>query len=130
MTYLGIDYGMKKVGLAISEGQIASPLKVLSIKNLEDGLNQIDLVINQEKVDRVVIGVPEGETGKMIKKFVQALDKKYAQQPVEVIAVDETLSSYDAKRFMIKLNIPRNKRSQEDAYSAVLILQNFLNSLN
>jgi putative holliday junction resolvase len=130
MRYLGVDYGLKKVGLAISEGQIASPLEVLAIKSLQDGILKISQVIEREQVDRVVIGVPEGYTGEMVKKFVQELEKKYTQDPIEVIKVDETLSSYDAKRFMIDLNIPKNKRKQEDAYSAVIILQNFLNSLN
>lgn len=130
MKYLGVDYGMRKIGLAVSEGQIASVLKVIKITGLQDGLQQLEKAIRDEQIERVVIGVPEGKTGQMVEKFVQALTKKYAQQPVEIIPVDETLSSHDAKQFMIQLNIGRNKRRQEDAYSAVLILQNFLNSLN
>lgn len=130
MRYLGVDYGLKKVGLAISEGQIASPLKVLDVRGLVDALNKVIHVINKEQANRIVIGVPEsGEARSAVKKFISKLKLELAERPISVIEVDETLSSRVAKGLMVDLNISLKKRQKEDAYSAALILQNFLDSL-
>lgn len=125
MRYLGIDYGLRKIGLAISEGQIASIFDVIEIKGLDDALLKIKQIIKEEEIDRVVIGISEGKSGEAAKRFANLLKKE-----IEVIEVDETLTSQDAKAMMIKLNVGREKRKKEDAYSAALILQNFLDTLS
>ena len=131
MKYLGIDYGLRKVGLSISEGQIASPLRVVEVSGLKDALNKIKQAVVGEKIDRVVIGVPEsGEIKKAIKNFIQEFKKEIEEKQVEIIETEETLSSHEAKEFMIELNLSQKAREKEDAYSAVLILQRFLNSLS
>lgn len=130
MKYLGIDYGKSKVGLSTSEGQIASPYKVLMIKSLEDAISQIKKVIEIEEINRVVVGIPEGATGKMVKRFTGVLKRELSENRVEVIETDETLSSVDARKMMIDLNISKKERKKEDAYSAMLILQRFLNTLS
>ena len=68
MRYLGVDYGLKKAGLAISEGQVASPLKVLDISSLKDAVSKITQVINKEEINRVVIGVPDSGRLKILLK--------------------------------------------------------------
>lgn len=130
MRYLGIDYGLKKVGLALSEGQIASPLKVVDINSLNDALSKITSVISKEEIDRVVIGVPEsGEAKSAVKKFITSLKDKLRDTQISVIEADETLSSSSAKELMIDLNLGQEARKKEDAYSATIILQNFLDSV-
>ena len=130
MRYLGIDYGLKKVGLAMSEGQIASPLKVLDTSSLKDALNKISHIIEKEEIDRVVIGVPDsGQAKNIVKKFISELKTSLKNDAVSVIEVDETLSSSNAKDLMIDLNMSQESRKKEDAYSASLILQNFLDSI-
>lgn len=130
MRYLGVDYGLKKVGLAMSEGQIASPLKVLDTSSLKDALNKISHIIQKEEIDRVVIGVPEsGQAKNIVKKFITELKSSLKNDTVSVIEVDETLSSSNAKDLMIDLNMSKESRKKEDAYSASLILQNFLDSI-
>lgn len=129
MKYLGVDYGKKKMGLSVSEGQVASPLSVIKITGLNDGAEKISQVIQREEVDLVVVGVAEsGEARKISKKLVAELKKRH--EIVQVMEFEETLSSFEARELMLELNIPKKKRQDEDAYSAVLILQNFLNSLN
>lgn len=130
MRYLGVDYGLKKVGLSISEGQIASPLKVLEINSLADAVNKILQVIKQEEINRVVVGVPEsGEARSAVKKFISKLKADLKEKHVSVIEADETLSSSAAKDLMIDLDLSKQSRKKEDAYSAALILQNFLDSI-
>lgn len=126
MIFLGIDYGKKKVGLAISEGQFATPLKILEVSSLEDALSKVMHIISEEGVEQVVIGMPEsGEARKMAKRFAVRLHKD-----IPVTEFDETLTSVDAKRVMLDLNVGKKKRQREDAYSASIILQEFLNTLN
>lgn len=131
MRYLGVDYGLRKIGLAISEGQIASPLRVLKISGLSDAISKILQVINKEEIERVVIGVPDsGESKKAVKKFITKLKTDLKDRPVSVIETDETLSSSSAKELMIDLGLGEKQRQKEDAYSAVIILQNFLDSIS
>lgn len=125
MSYLGVDYGLKKIGLAISEGQLASIYQVLEIDGLEDALEKVKRIIDKEKIDRVVIGKPEGKMGENVDKFIKLLKKD-----IVVIETEETLSSINAKKLMIDLHISKKERQKEDAYAAALILQNFLDSLN
>ncbi len=130
MRYLGIDYGLKKIGLALSEGQIASPLKVIEISGLADAVNKILSVIQKEEIGRVIIGVAEsGESRSAVKKFIAKLKTDLGEKQVSVIEVDETLSSSSAKDMMIDLGMSEKSRKKEDAYSAVIILQNFLDSV-
>jgi len=130
MRYLGIDYGLKKVGLAISEGQISSPLKVLEINSLTDGLNKVSHVIKQEQIDRVVVGVPDsGQAKNAVKKFLSQLKSNFKDSQVSIIEADETLSSSSAKDLMIDLDLSQEARKKEDAYSASIILQNFIDSI-
>jgi RNase H-fold protein (predicted Holliday junction resolvase) len=78
----------------------------------------------------VVIGVSDGKMGKITKNFVRELKNRYQDQPVEIIEADETLSSKDAQRLMITLGVSQKERKEEDAYSAMLILQQFLDTLS
>lgn len=121
MRYLGIDFGLKRLGLATSEGSIASPYKVLEVKGLKDAVLKVEQVI-KEGFDQVVVGLPEGKMGQTVKGFIRQLKK----DGIDVIEVSETLSTQNAIRQMIKLNIPKEKRRENDAYSAAIILQEYL----
>ena len=130
MRYLGVDYGLKKVGLAISEGQIASPLKVLDISSLNDAISKITSIIKKQEIERVIVGVPEsGEAKSAVRKFISKLKTNLETKNVSIIEADETLSSAGAKDLMIDLGLSKSAREKEDAYSAVIILQNFLDSI-
>lgn len=120
MKYLGVDFGLKRVGLAQSEGSLASPLKVIEGKGFDDLLEKI----KKEAMgfDKVVIGLPDGRMGKLVKKAI----KKLRESSIEVVEADETLSTQNATRQMIELNIPKRKRKINDAYAAAGILQNYL----
>ena len=122
MVYLGIDYGLKKIGLAVSEGLTASPLKIIQVSSLEDAVSKVKRAINQEKADALVVGIPEsGKSREIVKKFIGEICK-YAT----VIEFEETLSSVDARKTMITLGKGKKQRKKEDAYAATIILQNYL----
>jgi len=120
VKYLSVDFGLKRVGLAVSEGELASPLKVIEGTSFIDLLEKIK--IEAIGFDKVVIGMPEGKIGKLVKKAI----KKLRESGIDIIEADETLSTQNATREMIELNIPKKKRRINDAYSASIILQNYL----
>jgi len=122
MIYLGIDWGLKRVGLSISEGLIASPLVSLNISGLEDGVNKVMELVKKEGIDVIVIGKPEGEMGRRVDQTVKALTKAGGS----VVLADETLSTQNAKKEMIKLGLGKKARQDDNAVAAAIILQNFL----
>ncbi|MBI4039729.1 Holliday junction resolvase RuvX [Candidatus Daviesbacteria bacterium] len=127
MRYLGVDWGEKKIGLAISEGELASPLKVVQVAGLDDAVAKVVRVVKGEQIDWVVVGLPEGSSGTQATKFIKKLE---AQTEVMVAVAEETLSSQDALRDMIEMGVGKGRRGQEDAYAAAIILQDFLDSQN
>lgn len=123
MRYLGIDYGKKKIGLAISEGLTASPLKVLTVSGLSESLDKVRLEITKQQIDKVVIGIPEsGEALKIVQEFIKKMKVE-----IEIIEVPETLTSFNSREMMSLQHLTRKKRQQDDAYAASLILQGYLN---
>lgn len=123
MRYLGIDFGLRRIGLATSEyGELASPWQVLEVSSFKNALEKIKQVTAQNKFDKVVVGLPEGSIGKTVSGFIKALKKL----GLNVEEADETLSSKIAMARMIELKIPKNKRRVNDATAAAIILQNYL----
>ena len=127
---LCIDYGDKRVGLAISDinWKIASPLIVLDSNGIYDRL--LKIIIEQE-VEVIIVGAPlalnGGTTGKQlekVKKFTENLDKK-VEKPI--IMWDERLSTYGADRLLTNACITQSKRkSYIDKIAASFILEGFL----
>lgn len=122
MRYLGIDFGLKRVGLATSYGNLASAWKVIT----GAGFNDLVKKIEEEALafDKIVVGLPEGKMEKVVKKLTKSL----RASAIDVVEADETLSSQKATIQMIQLNISKKKRKANDAYSAAIILQNYLDS--
>lgn len=124
MKYLGVDWGMTKIGLAVSEGEIASPLGVATLQknSLGKAVAKIVAIAKKEVVDRIVIGKPEGEMGQVVEKAVNALQK----QGLNVVLADETLSTQNAKSKMLELGFGRKARKEDNAMAAAIILQRYL----
>jgi putative Holliday junction resolvase len=140
MTVLGIDYGKKRVGLAITDklNMIASPLK--TIENDDRMFRQISEVVAENEVDTVVVGLPLnmngslGPAGELIQEFVEELRGKLAEAAGEaegpaVETIDERLTSVQAERSMLRADYSRAKRKQKvDAMAAQILLQSYLDS--
>lgn len=128
MKYLGIDYGKSKFGTAFSEGELASPGEVIKISGLTDGIQKIEKIISDNNVEIVVIGIPEsGEARNVTEKFIHEL-KHDMLENIQVIEVEETLSTQIAKGSMLVLGISKKNRQKEDAYAAAEILQEYLDN--
>ncbi len=125
MRYLGIDFGLKRIGLATSEGDLAAPFKIINVKGFKDAVAKIIQIAENENFDKLIIGLSEGKMGETISGFVNQLKK----QGLDVQTSDETLSTYQAKLQMIESNIPKNKRRENDDTAAAIILQNYLDNI-
>src|SRR3990172_12233469 len=120
MHILAIDYGRRKIGLAIgdTETKLAEPLSVIRYEKKEDVLTEIREVVEVGEVDKVVMGISEGKMAKEIKEFSKKLEKKIE---TPIVFQDETLTTHDAQELSIEAGIKRRKRKgMEDAYSAAL----------
>lgn len=119
MKILGIDWGKRSVGLAVSEGILASPLRSLSISSLKDGVQQVQKVIKEEGIEQLVIGIPEsGEA----KKMAESAYLEFKKLDLDIVASDETLSTQKAGEYMKNYNI----KGDDHKMAAALILQEYL----
>ncbi len=124
MQILGIDYGRRKIGIALGDGRLVEGLTVVRYEDEKKALEKIIKIIKKEKVNEIVVGVSEGQIGEESRKFGEKLGEK-VNLPVHF--QDETLTTRDAQALSITAGIKRKKRrALEDAYSAALILQNYL----
>lgn len=121
---LGIDYGDKRVGLALAEqGSIAVPFKV--IENNADLMSTLQEIVGQEDIVIIVVGLPHSLSGqpndrlKITEQFIEEL-KKNVQ--VEIATVDEQLTSKLFEKMGVNKDI--------DKYAAQAILDTYLEQQN
>lgn len=129
---LGIDYGEKRVGVAISDptGTIASALDTILFKSKEDLFQQLKKRIALEDIAGVVVGMPFGMKGqvtaqtKTVQKFISELR---SQLSVSVNSADERLSSVEAGRVLREQGYqPSRNKAMVDSTAAAIILQSYL----
>ncbi len=134
MRILGIDYGTKRLGLALSdEGEIlASPLPVRVRTTLAGDVKFLASFVREKEVGRIVLGLPlnmDGSYGEMARAVQGFADELERGCNVPVILFDERLTTSEAERVLVQADISRKKRkSLRDGLAAVLILQGYLDS--
>ncbi len=124
MKYLGLDWGMKRIGMAISDGQLASSFGTFEVQNLQQAITKVTEIVHKENIDQVVIGLPEGEMG----KNVQRAAGKLTASNIHVELADETLSSKNALQTMITMGASKKARKEDHAMAAMLLLQDYLDT--
>ena len=128
---LSIDYGTSRVGFAVSDPLhiIATPLKTIKNKSIQDLLKQIGLIVKEYDIKSIVVGLPLGLNGKETKqtKTVKLFSETLGKNNYKVIFEDERLTTVLAKKEIIKQKIStgRNK-SLIDQVSAAFILRSYL----
>ncbi len=133
ITYLSIDYGTKRIGLAVGDDQtcVAAPLKMLEATgNVTDDARGVLRVAQEYDVQAFVVGLPlnmddsEGPQAKATRAFGDVLAVS-ADYPVHFF--DERLSSVEARELMQPAELSRKKRKKRvDSIAAQVILQGFL----
>lgn len=122
---LGIDLGQKTTGLAISAGELASPLTTITHKSTQEAVEKITRICQEESIDKIVLGYVEGKIKSYFESFAKKLKAKNPQ--IEVILQDETLTSRQALQTMINIDMPKLKRQKkEHELAACIILESYL----
>ena len=132
MRTLGIDYGQKRIGLAITDELtfMAHPLKVISSSN---GISEIKKILKEyENIQKIVVGLPVNLKGKVAFKAKQVMEwvKKLKEEvEIPVVTWDERFSTKEAEDFLIELDTSRKKRKKViDKLAARAILQDFIDA--
>jgi len=125
MKYLGIDFGLKNIGLSFAEGPLAEPFVQKKYKNFNKLLTYLVKICQKEKIDIIIIGLPEGNLKNNVKKLGSNL-KSFTNLPI--FYQDETLTTKEAQQKMIQANISQKKRRQDHRAAATLILQDYLDT--
>ena len=124
-----IDYGLKRIGLAISDDRKTMALPLASVKG---GLASVvaALLPRKKELEAVVIGLPilmngqKGEMAAAVEKFAKALEASLA---IPVLLFDERLSSRHAEASLREIPLNRKERSEKiDSVAAALLLQSYL----
>jgi len=130
MRYLAIDYGDKRTGLAICdvEETIVSPLTV--IHGQKDLLKKIADIVEAEKVETVVLGLPlnmDDSQGPQSKRVLNFADLLKACINIPIHFQDERLSTFGAEEKLAAADFTRGKKKKRiDAVAAAQILEAFL----
>ena len=144
MRVLGLDYGTKTVGVAVSDPLeiTAQPLETIERKSagkLRQTLARIEAITEeygaagqQEKIEKIVLGYPknmnntEGDRCEATVSFKNDLERRTG---LEVVLWDERLTTVEAERILMDSGVRReNRKTYIDKMAAAVILQNYLDS--
>lgn len=131
---LAIDYGSKRIGVASGdlEVKIAFPRIVIENKGMAFVMEKLLKICRELDVRMIVVGLPlrmeEDQKENKIMQGVKIFTKKLknALKDVEIVLIDERLSSFEADELMKQYNIT----GPDDLYAAQIILQRFFNGLS
>ena len=139
MRILGLDYGDKTVGVAISDpfGWTAQGVEIIrrnSENEYKQSLGRLSQIIDEYGVEKIVLGYPknmdntEGPRCEKTRAYKERIEKRFPNIPV--ILWDERLSTVAADRSLMEASVSAAKRKQViDKMAAVHILQGYLNSI-
>lgn len=132
MKAMGIDFGLARMGIALSDETkfLASPYMILKRKGDQTDIDILLDIIGKEKVDEIVCGLPynmQGEEQNIAVKTRAFMDKLAEQSGIDIHYVDERLSSVMAEEILKKTERDWKKRKEKlDSAAASIILQDYL----
>ena len=135
---MGLDYGSKTVGVAMSDplGITAQAVETIWRKDenkLRKTCARIEELISEYEVERIVLGLPKhmnNDLGERAQKALEFGEMVKRRTGLEVVMWDERLTTVEAERTLIENNVRRENRKQYiDKIAAVFILQGYLDSI-
>lgn len=131
MRVLGVDFGLRKIGLALSDPEelLATPFRSLEVGSVRDAPGKVAAVAHEVEASAIVVGVPEGLEGeearvevRRVERFAKAL-RRLSGLPVHL--TDESLSTREAEERVGPARRP-SKDAVLHAAAAAIILQRWL----
>lgn len=133
MAVLGIDFGSRRIGLAVSDEseRIALPLEPMESRSAREDLAQLHLLVRERGIDRVVVGLPiamdgrRGAQAEAVGRFAEALREELAL-PVDLL--DERWTTREAERALEggSRKGRRKKKAVLDSVAATVLLRAYL----
>ena len=128
---LGIDFGTKRVGLALSDrsNMIASPYKTLNYVSEKDLITQLEIIVTKNDIEILVLGLPINMKGE---DTAQTIKVRYFKEILSTLRIpivyeDERLSSVSAINSLMLQNVKTgHNKSEIDKTAAAIILQQYL----
>jgi putative holliday junction resolvase len=129
---LGIDYGSKRIGIAVTDPLNIIARGVKTIFNTSQAIDEIKHIIDEFEVDTIVIGLPlnlkgkKGQQALEVEKFAHVLEITVGR---EVVYWDERFTSQTSHQTLIDMGVKKKQRqskSKIDEMAAALILQSYL----
>lgn len=132
---MGLDYGTVRIGVSVSD-----PMKIIAqgfttLQNGQDVLDRILSIIQEQAVERIIVGNPLNLRGEMstkaeeVQEFVQRLKAKTA---VEIVMLDERFTSVMAQRSIMTIGTKKkqrqNNKGKVDEVAAAILLQSYLDA--
>ncbi|MBR2969498.1 MAG: Holliday junction resolvase RuvX [Clostridia bacterium] len=134
MKAMGIDFGLARIGIALSDDTkfLASPFETYRRRGDELDIVYLQKLIQDKKVDEIICGLPmnmQGEEQEIAKSTREFMDKLRQDMEIEVVFVDERLSSVMAEEMLRETEKDWKKRKEKlDSVAASIILQDYLDS--
>lgn len=135
MRILGLDYGSKTVGVAVSDlmGWTAQGIETIRRKdenNLKSTISRLIEIINEYNIEKIVLGLPKNmnnTSGERVDRTMYFRDRLERELGISVETWDERLSTMGARRSMLEADLSRKKQKKIiDKMAAVYILQGYL----
>ena len=138
MRLLGLDYGSKTIGVAISDptGKLATPIEIIKRdkeNHLRKSLRRIETIIDKYAITSIVLGYPlslDDTTNDRCAKtleFKEILEQKFN---LDITLYNEQLTTFEAYNIMTEQNIKsKDFEKYIDSYAAAVILQDYLNNI-
>lgn len=128
-NYLSIDFGTKRIGVAISAGFLAEPLTIIegdwaNEKNWSSAIDQLANIIKTENITQIIVGISENQMAELTQQFMANFSKVI---DLPVAFIDETLSSHQMHQNLTQAK--KSKRNQPiDHLVAAALLQEWLDN--
>jgi putative Holliday junction resolvase len=124
---LGIDYGDKRIGLALSDPEERLARRFITLINTTEVISDLEKIITDEKVEKIIIGLPVGFNGeseqtRKVERFIEDFQKNIK---IPVIKANEVLTSKMAQENLIKAGV-KDIKEILDQEAARIILQDYL----
>jgi len=136
MRVLGVDFGHKRVGLALSDesGTIAQPLMYIDGGGKAAVSREVARMGEERKAGKIVVGVPlrlDGTRSEQTERTLGFIAELQRATTIPVVKWDERLTSVQAERVLLEGNVRRSRRKQNiDKLAAQIMLQSYLDATN
>lgn len=135
MRIMALDVGSKRIGVALSDPLkiTAQGLQTFQRTTLPEDIKGLWKLIDEHEVSQLVVGLPknmDGSIGFKAEEVQQFVADLTAERQIEVIWIDERLTTVSAERVLLEADVSRAKRKKViDKMAAVVILQSYLDRL-